>query len=130
MRKPNVKNKYNLKPKDIQKSKVLNKEALMHAPFWRNDVVSAYCLSGGCGKDYLGEYDMSYWIGFYDEDAPAYAGKIRLELTSYGGMCGYDITKFFKESEIKNENDLRLQELLLTKINWLIDSGIISNPIN
>lgn len=128
MRKPNVKNKYNLKPKDIQKSKVLNKEALMRAPFWRNDVVSAYCLSGGCGKDVWGDFDMCYWIGFYDDDAPAYAGKIRLSLTSYGGMCGYNITGFFKDNEIENENDLHLQEILLEKINWLIDDGIISMP--
>ena len=41
MRKPKVKNKYNLKPKDIQKATVLDYERLATLPFWRNDVIGA-----------------------------------------------------------------------------------------
>ena len=127
MRKPKVENKYNLKPKDIQKAIILDYEKLKQPPFWRNNVVQAWCLSGGCGN---GLYDSinSYWIGFYDNNAKAHAGKIRLSCTSYEGMCSYKFKKFFDYKEIENEVDLRLQELLLSKINWLIDEGIIDIP--
>ena len=127
MRKPKVENKYNLKPKDIQKAIILDYERLKQPPFWRNDVVQAWCLSDGSGKGLYGSID-SYWIGFYDKDAKAYAGKIRLSCTSYEGMCSYDFKKFFDLKEIEYEFDLELQEKLLSRINWLIDEGIIEIP--
>lgn len=67
----------------------------------------------------------SYWIGFYDSDAKAYARKIRLDCTSHEDMCSYRFNSFFDYSEIKDEVDLELQEKLLDIINWLIDEGII-----
>lgn len=42
---PRVKNKYNIKPKDIEKMIVLDKDRLRKKPFWRNNVISAWCLS-------------------------------------------------------------------------------------
>ena len=123
-RKAKVKNKYNLKPKDIQKAIVLDRSRLQQAPFWRNDVIGAWCLSAGIGEG-LYEAQNSYWIGFYDEDAKACAGKIRLKCSSYEGMCDYNFKKFFDYSEIENEVDLELQEKLLERINWLIDERII-----
>lgn len=128
MRKPKVENKYNLKPKDIQKAIVLNYDRLHKPPFWRNDVVQAWCLSGGSGKGCFGGCIDSYWIGFYDKDAKAYAGKIRLSCSSYEDMCGYNFKKFFDDKEIEHEVDLELQEKLLERINWLIDEGIIEIP--
>ena len=125
MRKPKVKNKYNLKPKDIQKATILDFERLKRPPFWRNNVIGAWCLSDGTGKGLYGHID-SYWIGFYDNDAKTYAGKIRLSCTSYEDMCGYDFKKFFDYREIENEFDLELQEKLLDRINWLIDENIVS----
>lgn len=128
MRKPRVENKYNLKPKDIQKATVLDYERLHQEPFWRNDVVQAWCLSETTAKN---SKDIEfccyneYWIGFYDEDAKAYAGKIRLDCTSYGGMCGYNFKSFFNPKEIDCEIDLEIQEKLLNRINWLIDEKII-----
>jgi hypothetical protein len=130
-RPPKVENKYNLSPKDIQKAIILDKEKLTKAPFWRNNVISAWCLSGEIKpnpRDYYGIFNLSYWIGFYDEDAKSYAGKIRLSCTSYGGMCGYNFKKFYNPLEIEDEFDLQLQEALLEKINWLIDDGIIEIP--
>ena len=124
MREPKVKNKYNLKPKDIQKATILDFERLKQPPFWRNNVIGAWCLSGGAGKGFYGHID-SYWIGFYDEDAKAYVGKIRLNCSSYEDMCRYDFKEFFDYREIENEFDLELQEILLDKINWLIDEKII-----
>ena len=128
MRKPRVENKYNLKPKDIQKAVILDYDRLHKPPFWRNDVVQAWCLSDGIKpnpKDPYGTYDLDYWIGFYDKDAKSYAGKIRLNCSSYGGMCGYNFKSFFNSEEIENELDLQLQEKLLERINWLIDERII-----
>ena len=125
MRKPKVENKYNLKPKDIEKAVVLDREKLRQSPFWRNDVIGAWCLTGGSGKGYYGGYINSYWIGFYDENAKSYAGKIRLNCSAYEDMCSYDFEKFFDPKEIETEIDLELQEKLLNRINWLIDEGII-----
>lgn len=131
MRKPKVENKYNLKPKDIQKAIILDYDRLKQPPFWRNNVVQAWCLSGCVipnQKDPYGTYDLEYWIGFYDKNAKSYAGKIKLSCSSYGGMCGYNFRNFFNEKEIENEYDLQLQEKLLSRINWLIDEGIIEIP--
>ena len=125
MREPKVKNKYNLKPKDIQKATILDFERLKQPPFWRNNVVNAWCLSGGTGKGFYGDAIDSYWIGFYDQDAKSYAGKIRLNCTSCEDMCKYDFKKFFDYREIEHEIDLELQEKLLDRINWLIDEKII-----
>jgi hypothetical protein len=61
-----------------------------------------------------------------DEDAKAYAGKFRFYFTSYGGMCGYEFNQFFDEKDIDCENDMRVQEMFLEKINMLIDCGIIA----
>lgn len=128
MRKPKVENKYNLKPKDIQKATILDYDKLKQSPFWRNHAINAWCLSECVKpnkKDSYGTFDLDYWIGFYDSDAKSYAGKIRLSCSCYGGMCSYNFKSFFNEKEIENEYDLELQEKLLARINWLIDEGII-----
>lgn len=128
IRQPRAKNKYNLKPKDIEKAVVLDYEKLHKPPFWRNNAVQAWCLSDGAGVGYYGDWIDSYWIGFYDQNAKAYAGKIRLSCSSYDDMCHYNFTKFFDYNEIENEVDLELQEKLLSRINWLIDEKIIKIP--
>lgn len=125
MREPKVKNEYNLKPKDIEKATILDYDKLHQSPFWRNNVVEAWCLSDGVGKGLYGGWIDSYWIGFYDKDAKAYAGKIRLSCTAMEDMCSYKFKKFFDCKEIENEFDLKLQEKLLERINWLIDEKII-----
>lgn len=126
MRKPRVKNKYNLKPKDIQKAVILDHDRLHKPPFWRNNVVQAWCLSGGSGKGFYGDWMDSYWIGFYDKEAKAYAGKIKLSCSAMEDMCNYNFKKFYDYAEIENEVDLELQEKLLERINWLIDEKIIT----
>ena len=121
-----LKNKYNLKPKDIQHATILNREALHDKPFWRNDVVKAWCLSGGSGKGLYGGYECEYWIGFYDEDAPAHAGKIEMYCSSCEGMFTYKFKEFFDPNEIDNVFALELQKELLKTINWMLDAKIIS----
>lgn len=126
MRKPKVENKYNLQPKDITNAIVIDRERLKQEPFWRNNVIQAYCLSEGVGKGYYGGSMSNYWIGFYDENAKTYAGKIRLTCSCHEDMCSYNFKKFFDYSEIEYEIDLELQEKLLARLNWLIDEGIVA----
>lgn len=130
MRKPKIQNKYNLKPKDITKAIILDRERITKAPFWRNTVINAWCLNGGCGKGFYGEWASSFWIGIYDDDAKAYTGKIRLTCSAMEGMCNYNFKEFYNPKEIENETDLELQEKLLKTINWLIDEKIIAIPNN
>lgn len=123
-RKPRIKNKYHLKPSDIRKMVVIDRDRLRKNPFWRNNVIHAWCLTGGAGE---GLYDSmnDYWIGFYDEDAPAYAGKTRFSVSTYEGMCSYKFNTFYKPSDIDNLADLEIQEKLLDRMNWLLDEGIV-----
>lgn len=129
MRNPKVENKYNLKPKDIEKAVVLDYDRLHQSPFWRNDVVQAWCLSETTIKnpkdDLYGCYN-EYWLGFYDKEAKSYAGKIRLSCSTCGGMCNYIFKTFFDPKDINCEIDLVIQEKLLERVNWLIDEGIVS----
>lgn len=124
MRKPKVPNKYNLKPSDIRKMVVIDRNRLQENPFWRNDVIHAWCLTDGAGK---GLYDSmnDYWIGFYDENAPAYAGKTRFSVSTYEEMCSYKFNTFYRPSDIENLADLEIQEKLLDRMNWLLDEGIV-----
>lgn len=128
MRKPKVENKYGLKPKDIQKAIIINRDKLQEEPFWRNNVINAWCLSETTAKNKkdfeFGTYN-EYWIGFYDENAKSYAGKIKLSCSAYGGMCSYNFKEFFNPKEIECEIDLEIQEKLLARINWLIDNEIV-----
>lgn len=126
IRKPRIENKYNLKPKDIENAVILDYDRLHQSPFWRNNVVKAWCLTGGSGKGFYDDWMDSYWIGFYDKDAKEYAGKIRFYCTAYEDMCRYNFKSFFDYTEIEHEADLELQEKLLERLNWLIDEKIIA----
>lgn len=128
MRKPLVKNQHNLTIKKLKKYVVVDRRWVNSAFFWRNDVIGAWCISGSAGTpaDERFGTNNEFWIGIYDEDAKAYAGKFRFYFTSYGGMCGYEFNQFFDEKDITCENDLRVQEMFLEKINMLINSGIIA----
>lgn len=128
MRQPTVKNKYNLTMAKIRKLKVADRSQIGKPLFWRNNVIRAWCIVGCAGNDADIEFgtDNEFWIGIYDDNAKTYAGKFRVHLTSYGGMCSYDFDQFFKEKDIKHNNDLLIQEKFLSKINELIDLGILS----
>lgn len=132
MRKPTVKNKYDLTIAKLKKYVVADRTQLCPPLFWRNDVISAWCICGSTGNemDRMFGTNSEFWIGIYDEDAKAYAGKFRFNLSAYGGMCGYTFKQFFQSSDIDNENDMRIQELFLEKINQLIDCGIIKEKEN
>lgn len=127
MRQPIVENKYNLTMAKIRKLKIADRSQIGKPLFWRNDVIGAWCIVGAAGSDMDIQFgtDNEFWIGIYDDNAKAYAGKLRVRLTSYGGMCGYKFNQFFKEKDIENDNDLLIQEKFLSKINELIDLGIL-----
>lgn len=118
MRKPTVENKYNLTILKIKKLKIGDKTKIKEPLFWRNDVISAWCIL----KRYV---DNEFWLGIYDEDAKAYKGKIRVDFDTHDGMRSYKFNQFFKEKDIENEMDLRIQELALETINHLIDEEIL-----
>ena len=127
MRKPRVKNKYNLTIPKIKKLKIKDRSQVCAPLFWRNDVISAWCISGRAGSKADEQFctDNTYWIGIYDEDAKAYAGKFRFDFSAYGGMCSYQFEKFFQPADIECENDLFIQERFLEKINELLDKGVL-----
>lgn len=101
IRKPKVVNKYNLKPKDIQKAIILDYDRLHKPPFWRNNVVQAWCLLDGAGKGLYVNWIDSYWIGFYDNDAKAYAGKIRLSCSTMEDICNYNFERFYDYQKLR-----------------------------
>lgn len=130
-RNPNIKNKYKLTPKILRTYVVGDRSKICKPLFWRNNAIKGWCISGNTAKtraDHdFGTYN-EFWIGIYDDDAPSYKGKFRFNFSSYGGMCGFEFDKFFDMSDIENEDDLRVQEAFMEKINYLIDEGIIVKP--
>ena len=127
LRDPIIKNKYNLKPTDLNKAIIINREKISKPPFWRNDNINAWCITESTAKtmkdEEFGTYN-DYWIGFYDEGI--YKNKdIKYSVSAYGGMCSYNFEKFFDYTEIENEIDLEIQEKFLKMINWLLDEQII-----
>ena len=127
MRDPKVENKYDLTIPQIKKLRIADRSKIKEKPFWRNEQIHAWCLSGHAGTKKDEEFctGNEYWMGFYDEDAPEDAGEFQCHVTTYGGMCGYDFDEFFMPDDIKCGNDLRIQELFLKRINWLLDEGIL-----
>ena len=130
MRKPTVPNTYNLTVPMICQLRV-DRSKITGKPFWRNDVISAWCLSGStaqCAADEEFGTTDEFWLGVYDEDAKAYAGKIRVTFSAYGGMCGYKFKEFYNPKDIENKLDLRIQEQFLRVMNDLIERGVFMMP--
>lgn len=124
---PTVENKYNLTMADVKNLRIADRSKIRKPLFWRNEGIGAWCISENTIKSdedsLYGTYN-DFWIGIFDEDRPKKT-KLSVSLSSYGGMCGYNITGFFNENEIENDMDREIQEKLLSKINMLIDEGIL-----
>lgn len=121
MREPNIKNKFHLEFAGIKHLHILDRGRIAAPLFWRNDVVSAWCITGGIGKDVFCDRH-EFWLGIYDND------KIKCNCSCYSGMCGYNFKHFFKPEEIENEQDLAIQEMLLERVNFLIEQKILGLP--
>lgn len=117
-------NKYKLKPSDIKKLVLLDQEAIKKKPFWRNNVVHAWCLSKEIGSEEDFEFgcESEWWLGIYDN------GKIKFEMSCLGGMCSYKPRTFLNEKDIKNDNDRKVQTTALEMINKLIDDKVLGLP--
>lgn len=116
--------KYFTKPEELRHLVVLDPERVHQKPFWRNDVVKAWCLSGAVGSDMDFEFgcDSSYWLGIYDN------GKIDFHMDTYGGMCSYHPENFLDAKSIENKNDRDVQVAAINAINQLIDDGVLGVP--
>lgn len=130
MREPKVQNIYGLTVPMIRNLRV-DRSKLGEPAFWRNNVISAWCLSGStakCAADDEFCATDEYWLGVYDEDAKFYAGKIRVNFSAYGGICSYVFKEFYNPKDIENELDLRIQEKFLAVMNDLIERGVFMMP--
>lgn len=124
-------NKYGLTPKTIQ-NLIPNRDKIQKKPFWRNNAISAWCLSDNTSHHaddiVYSKYD-EYWLGVYDIDSEYdIDGEVEFNLFSYGGMCYYHPSEFLKSDEIENKDDLEIQVKFLKRINQLIDNGVFSLP--
>ena len=112
MRKPRIENKYNLTMSNCRNLELINREK-MERKFWRNNVINAYCLSGNTAKNNkdheYGTYS-EYWIGVYDKD-----DKIKIDFSSYGGMCGYKFKEFYNPKDIKIMMIMMMKSMRLIK---------------
>ena len=128
MRKPTVENKYNLTMKTTKQLQIVDRSQIGEPLFWRNEAITGWCISENTAKN---KKDIefctynSYWIGIYDEEAKN-KRKLRITCEAHGGMTSYNFTKFFDYHEIENEDDLLVQEKLLSKLNELIDKEILA----
>ena len=130
MREPTVPNIYGLTIPIIRQLRV-DRSKITGEPFWRNNVINAWCLSGStakCAADDEFCATDEYWLGVYDEDAKFYAGKIRVNFSAYGGICSYVFKEFYNPKDIENELDLRIQEQFLRVVNDLIERGVFMMP--
>jgi hypothetical protein len=123
-----VKNKYKIQPNDFENFVVIDRKQLKEPLFWRNNVVSAWCISVDTIKNLAdeeyGTYN-SFWLGIFDEDAEENAGKVCMNFSAYGGMCSYNFDRFFEEDGIENPIDLEIQEKAMAVLNNLLDKKII-----
>lgn len=130
MREPTIPNIYGLTIPIIRQLRV-DRSKITGEPFWRNNVINAWCLSGStakCAADDEFCATDEYWLGVYDEDAKFYAGKIRVNFSAYGGICSYVFKEFYNPKDIENELDLRIQEQFLRVMNDLIERGVFMMP--
>lgn len=130
MREPTVPNIYGLTIPIIRQLRV-DRSKITGEPFWRNNVINAWCLSGStakCAADDEFCTTDEYWLGVYDEDAKFYTGKIRVNFSAYGGICSYVFKEFYNPKDIENELDLCIQEQFLRVMNDLIERGVFMIP--
>ena len=119
-----VPNKYNIKPEDIKKLKVLDWDKLKKYT-WYNEAMKKtgewYChLEGSNGGGIYGNNEDEFWIGFNKKN-----GEVDYWFVSYGGMCDYTFDEFYKSNSIENKWDLNVQVNTLRYLNMLLDEKIV-----
>jgi hypothetical protein len=87
---------------------------------WRNDVINAYCLSGGSGTGCYDETMSSWWIGLYD------IGEVEFSLSSDGGLTRIVLDDFHQKlDEDFHEHDYNVIKKLVETLNILVDLDYI-----
>ena len=119
-----VPNKYNIKPKDITKLKVLDWEKLKKVTHYNKAMEKTgrwYChLEGSNGGGLYSDDEDDFWIGFNENN-----GKVRYDFSSREGMCHYNFDEFYKASDIENKWDLNVQINAMRYLNMLLDEKIV-----
>ena len=119
-----VPNKYNIKPKDIKKLKVLDWDKLKKYT-WYNDAMKKtgewYChFEGSNGGGFYGDDEDEFWIGFNKKN-----GEVDYNFHSGEGMCRYTFDEFYKANEIETKWDMNVQVNAMRYLNMLLDEGIV-----
>lgn len=117
-----VPNKYNIKPADINKFKVLDWEKLKKLCWFNNAMKNGkwWChLEGSNGGGFYGDED-EFWIGFNEEN-----GKVKYQFSSGEGMCKYNFPRFYSIGSIENKWDMNVQVNAMRFLNKLLDEKII-----
>ena len=93
MRKPRVKNKYNLTISKIKKLKIKDRSQVCEPLLCRNNVISSWCIHGHAGTDADVSFctDNEFFIGIYDEDAPAYLAQNGRKLKEKVGHTPFEV---------------------------------------
>ncbi len=116
-------NKYNLKVKDIPKLKILDWGRLKKKTWFNKAMLSGtwWCHLEGCNtEDQPYDDEDEFWIGFNEDN-----DKIACHFTSYGGMCGYNFSVFYRSKDIENKYDMMVQVNTIRWLNMMIDEGIL-----
>ena len=118
-----VPNKYNLRPADIKKLRVLDWDKLKKI-CWHNEAMKNgdwWCHLEGSqapGEKYNDEDE--FWIGF-----DAKNDRINYWFDSYEGMCRYNFTTFYSSKDIENKYDMNVQLNAMRFLNKLLDEKIV-----
>lgn len=119
-----VPNKYNLRPTDITKLKVLDWDKIKKI-CWHNKAMKStgdwWCHLEGCNKS-NSKYDDfdEFWIGFDEKN-----NRVKYHFTSYEGMCSYNFTAFYSMKSIENKYDMQVQVNAMRFLNRLLDEKIV-----
>lgn len=122
-------NKYNLRYADMKRLRPVNAKAVAYAPFWRNNVINAWCLSASTETSETAGFRTSseYWLAFYDEDAPEHPGETGFYMRRRG-FKNYRPKRFLDAKYIQSSDDLKIQRELIETVNQLIDDGRLYLP--
>ena len=119
-----VPNKYNIKPEDIKKLKVLDWNKLKKKTWYNEAMKEAgewYChLEGSNGGGFYGDDEDEFWIGFNKKN-----GEVDYHFNAGEGMCRYIFDEFYKANEIENKWDMNVQVNAMRYLNMLLDEGIV-----
>ena len=119
-----VPNKYNIKPEDIKKLKVLDWDRLKKHTWYNEgmkDTGEWYChIASSNDGGLYDDDDDEFWIGFNKKN-----GEVDYWFTACESMCWYTFDEFYKIDNIRNKWDMNIQVNAMRYLNMLLDEGIV-----